>query len=129
MNSPLGSVIFVTTNLVFITVSSLLVGLSFLAYRRNGGQRSYAIATLGFGCIVLGGVTELAFTYWFEPDFVLTSTEFLYLQAGEDILIALGFGLLFYAITKHNAGSSDRTDCASSITEEDLWIAGESSDD
>ncbi|MFC6964165.1 hypothetical protein [Halocatena marina] len=94
----------------------------------SNGQQSYAIATVGFGCILLGGATELVVIYLFVPDFVLTGTEFLYLQASENVLTASGLGFLFYAITRHTTDSSKRP-YASSTDEEDVWMAEDLYDD
>lgn len=129
MANPPGFWSFVITNIGFVIVSCLLTGLSFLAYRMSDGQQSYAIATIGFGCILLGGATELVVIYLFVPDFILTGTEFLYLQASENVLTASGLGFLFYAITRHNTDSSNRPNYASSTDEEDIWMAEDPYDD
>lgn len=117
---------FIFANVGLVVIGCLLAVLSLLAHRRSNGQRSYAIATLGFGCVVVAGFAEPVYMLQFEPDFLLTSAEFLSLQIVEDVLIGLGLGLLFYAITQHDSGSARD---APSTDAEDGWIVDHPSDD
>ena len=112
---------YLVANVGFVAVGCLLAGLSMLAYRVQRGQKSYAIAGVGFGCIVLGGVTESAYAFLSQPDFLLSGREFLLLQAGEDIFVAVGLGLVFYAISKHDPDSSEVADGAAPGDGNDLW--------
>ena len=121
MGNPPGFWVYLLANFGFIAAGGLMTGLSLLAYWHSPGQRSYGIATFGFGCVVLGGLAELLYTLRFEHDFLLSSTEFLYLQAGEDVLIAGGLGLVFYAITQYDTESTKERDLQSSV-EGDSWV-------
>ena len=129
MGSPVEYLVYVSANVGLVAIGGSLAGLSFLAYWNDSGQRSYALAALGFGFVVLGGLSELLFTVLFSPDFILTRTEFLSLQAGEDVLIAVGLGLLFYAITQHETGAPSEADSATLAAEGDAWMPGEPYDD
>ena len=92
----------ILANTVLFLIASVLTALSYLAYRRSDGQSSYRFATIGFGFVVLGGLVEPVYLFGVRGDYNLQETELLALQAGEGVLIALGLGLLFYAITRHN---------------------------
>lgn len=116
--------VYVLVNAGFVAISGLLASLSFYAYRREPDQRSYAIATVGFGCIILAGLFESIYALVIEPDLVLTGSEFLYLQAAEDLVIALGLGLLFVAIINHDTDASRVEDDASLLAEDGAWISG-----
>lgn len=107
---------FVLANLGLFVVSSLLTLLTFVAYRQDNGQASYLIATSGFGFLVLGGLLAPMYELGVRGDYHLIGTELLWLQAGESILLMGGLGLLFYAITHHETGSS--------ATEEDPYKLG-----
>lgn len=97
---------FVLANIGLFIVSSVLAVLSYVAYRQSHGQRSYLISTVGFVFVVLGGLVEPVYQFAVRGDSNLNGTELLWLQTGEGILIAIGLGLLFYAITHHEPGSS-----------------------
>ena len=92
---------FVLTNVGLFVVSSLLMALSYLAYRSRRGHQSYARSTVGFGFVVLGGLVEPVYQLGVGVDFSPTGTQLMLLEAVETILIAAGLGLLFYAITQH----------------------------
>lgn len=97
---------FVLANVGLFAASSVLTTLSYVAYRQSGGRSSYLLATIGFGVITLGGLVEPVYQLVVRGDPYLDSTELLWLQTGEGILIAAGLGLLFYAITQHDSGMS-----------------------
>lgn len=113
--------VFLLTNVSLFVVSSLLTGLCYLAYRRRGGQRSFALATIGFGFVVLGGLVEPVYQLGIGVDFTLTGTELMLLEGTETGLIAVGLALLFYAITRHRSGSSPAGDDHTSLTGDDGW--------
>lgn len=128
MVSSLGFGIYSLVNVGFVVVTGVLTLLSFHAYRHSARQQSYLIATIGFTCILLGGLSEAMFSLVIEPDFVLSSTEYLYVQVAEDSLSTIGLGLLFYAITQHNPDTS-QTDRRRLIETEDYPVSGYSDDD
>ena len=97
---------FVLANIGLFVISSLLMGLSYLAYRQYDGESAYLLATVGFGSVVLGGLVEPVYQLGVRGDAVLNRTELLYLQSGETFFIAIGLGLLFYAIVRRDAGAS-----------------------
>lgn len=97
---------FVLANVGLLVVSGLLTALSYLAYRQRNGQRTYFIATTGFGFVVLGGLVEPLYQLRTGLDFTISSTEFMLLESLETVLIAMGLGLLFYTITVHGSRSS-----------------------
>lgn len=111
---------FVLANTGVFIFSSMLAALSYLAYRQSSGQLSYRFATLGFGLVVLGGLVEPAYLFGVSADYRLNATELLVLQAGEAILLASGLGILFYAITRHGAGSSSTVDDHPAETDEEI---------
>lgn len=129
MADPLGVMVYVVANLGFGAMASFLAGLSFLAYYRSPGQLSYALAGLGFSCIVLGGLVESAYTFVLQTDYLLSSSEFLFLQAGEDLIVAVGLGLLFLGITKHDPRSANRSDRAVPFDGEQYWELGDPFED
>lgn len=110
---------FLLTNAGLFLVSSLLAVLCYFAYRHNRGQRSYAVATIGFGFVVLGGLVEPVYQVSVGVEFTLTGTEFMLLEAVETVLIAVGLGLLFYAITQHGPGGSASMEAYPGMTDED----------
>ena len=103
---------FALANLGLFVVSSVLTGLSCVAYRRSDGRRSYLLSTVGFVCVVLGGLVEPVYQFVVRGDSNLNATELLWLQAGEGILIAVGLALLFYAITHHESEPSPTRETA-----------------
>lgn len=129
MANPPGFWGYVLVNAGVATVSAGLLGLSVLAYRRDRRQRSYVIAAVGFGCILLSELPELVFSSFRAPDYAFTASEFLFLQAGEDLLLALGLGLLFFAITRHRPESSRADATAAPVDEEGRWPIGTRYDD
>ena len=94
-------VAFVLANVGLFVVASAFVVLSYLAARRRR-RRSYRIATVGFGFVVLGGLVEPVYQLSVRGDYVLTRDELLLLQSGETFTLAIGLGVLFYAITRHD---------------------------
>lgn len=115
---------FVLANTGLFVISSVLTGLSYLAYRQSNGQASYLRATVGFGFIVLGGLIEPAYQLGVRGDYNLDGTELLVLQTGEGVLIAFGLGLLFYAITAASSGSSSANDSHSTLANESSYEFG-----
>ncbi|WP_313690971.1 DUF7521 family protein [Halorarum halobium] len=101
---------FILANVGLFLVGSTLALLSYLAYRRNRGRRSYRLSTIGFGFVVFGGLVEPVYQLSARGDYVLTRDELLLLQSGETLLMAVGLGILFYSITTHG------TDADSTIT-------------
>lgn len=112
---------FVLANTGLFLISSVLTTLSYVAYRQSGGKTSYALAVFGFGFIVLGGLVEPTYQLIVRGDYHLTGTELLWLQAGETVLIAVGLGLLFYAITHHRPGSSSAGEARARMTDQSLY--------
>ncbi|RBI58753.1 hypothetical protein DMJ13_25795 [halophilic archaeon] len=97
---------FIIANALLFISGSVLVILSFLAYYQNPGVRSYWYSTLGFGFIVLGGSISPVYRLIIRTDYHLNAAQRLLLQAGESILLAVGLGLVFYAITRHDSDST-----------------------
>jgi len=98
---------FVLANIGVFLVSSVLTISSYVAYRQSDRQTSFKVAASGFGLVMLGGLVEPVYQLVVRGDTNIDGTELLWLQTGEGILIAGGLGLLFYAITHHDAGSSE----------------------
>ena len=96
---------FVLANVSLFVVSSVLTGLSYLAYRRSDDRSSFRFASVGFGLVVLGGLVEPLYQLVVRGDYNITGSELLLLQTGEGFLIAGGLGILFYAITHHRTNS------------------------
>ena len=94
---------FTIANLGLFIVSSVLTILSYVAYHQSDGRRSYLLSTIGFVFVVLGGLIEPIYQLMVRGDPNLNGTELLWLQSGEGLLIAIGLGLLFYAITHHES--------------------------
>ena len=110
---------FILANTGLFAITSVLAGLTYLAYRQSDARTSYLTATVGFGFVALGGLVEPVYQLGIQSDYALSGTELLWLQAGEGTLIAIGLGLVFYAITHHESGpSSDETDRRSVAAEE-----------
>lgn len=122
-------VAYILANIVFVAMSGLLAGLSFYAYYRKPGQKSYSLAGLGFSCIGIAGLIESTYTFVVESDYLFTGSEFLVLQAGEDIIIALGLCLLFLAITKHQPKSSNSEAHTALPDEKNYWKSEKPFDD
>lgn len=112
---------YATANVALVMICGVLAGLSFSAYYRRPGQRSYLLTGLGFSSIGLAALGESMYTLVVEREFLLSSSEFLLLQAGEDIFSALGLGLLFLAIVRHQPGSSEAGNIAASSDEQKYW--------
>lgn len=99
---------FTLANAGLFIVSSVLTGLSYLAYRRDG-RSTYKSATIGFGFVVLGGLVEPLYQLGARGDYNITGSELLFLQTAEALLIAGGLGILFYAITRYTANGERTT--------------------
>lgn len=99
---------FVLANAGLFVVSSVLTGLSYLAYRRDE-RPTFKLASVGFGLVVLGGLVEPVYQLVVRGDYNITGSELLLLQTGEGVLIAGGLGVLFYAITRHSTGAGGTT--------------------
>ena len=80
------------------------------------------VTTAGFGFIVQGGLFEPVYQFVVAGDYSVTGEELLWMQAGEGILIAVGLGLLYYAIRNHDSGASAATtDTIRPRTREPNW--------
>lgn len=101
MDSPPEVLAFVLANTGIFLVSSVLAGLSYLAYRQSDGRRTFRTAGIGFGFVLLGGLVEPAYQMGVRGDYHIDGAELLWLQTGEGVLITIGLALLFYAITRH----------------------------
>lgn len=101
---------FILANTGLVLFSSLLMGLSYLAYKRSGGRSSYRVATIGFGFVVLGGLVDPVYQVRVGGDYVITVREFLLIQTAESVLIAIGLGVLFFAVTRHGRRSMRAAD-------------------
>lgn len=99
---------FILSNALLFVSGSILLALSLLAYYQNPHTTSYRYSTLGFGFIVLGGLASPVYRLLIRRDYHLNAHQRLLLQSGENILLAVGLGLLFYAITRHNPRSPNR---------------------
>ncbi|GAB3672779.1 DUF7521 family protein [Halopiger thermotolerans] len=97
---------FIIANTLLFVISSVLVVLSYAAYRQSDDRTSYLTATIGFVAVVLGGLVEPGYQLVVRGDFNIDGTELLWLQTAEGLLIAAGLGLIFYAVTHH--GSEER---------------------
>lgn len=95
-------VTFAIANLVTFGLGSVLTVLSFYAYRASGYRRSFRDSTAGFALLTLGGLVEPAYQLGLKGDYHLAGRELLALQSLEAALTALGLGLLFYAIYRHD---------------------------
>lgn len=100
--------LFILANALLFVSGSVLLVLSFLAYYHNPFTTSYRYSTLGFGFIVLGGLASPVYRLLIRSDYHLNASQRLLLQTGECILLAIGLGLLFFAITHHDPGSSTK---------------------
>lgn len=110
MDSPPELVAFVLANTGIFIVSSLLAGLSFLAYRQSDGTATFRMAGIGFAFVCLGGLVEPTYQLVVRGDTLLNGAELLWLQSGEGLLITLGLCLLFFAITRHGSNPSSVRD-------------------
>lgn len=91
-------------------ISSLLTGLSYIAYRQSEKRSTFLVATAGFGFVVLGGLVDPVYLSVVKASYHLAREELLWLQTGEGVLITVGLGLLFYAITNHASASTGSND-------------------
>lgn len=108
---------FIMSNALLFISGSILLVLSFLAYYQNTSVTSYRYSTIGFAFIVLGGIIGPVYRLLVRSDYHLNAQQRLLLQSGESILLALGLGLLFYAITRHDPRSSTTGDSGSFATD------------
>ncbi|MFH5797267.1 hypothetical protein [Haladaptatus sp. CMAA 1911] len=97
--------VFIMSNALLFVSGSILLVLSLLAYYQNTSSRSYRLSTIGFGFIVLGGIVSPVYRLLIRSDYHLNAHQRLLLQSAESILLAVGLGLLFYAITRHDPRS------------------------
>ncbi|WP_266082749.1 hypothetical protein [Haladaptatus caseinilyticus] len=96
---------FILSNALLFISGSILLALSFLAYYQNPRSKSYRYATTGFGIVVLGGIVSPVYRLLIRNDYQLNASQRLLLQSGKNVLLAVGLGLVFYAITRHDPGS------------------------
>ena len=101
---------FILSNALLFVSGSILLALSFLAYYRHPRYTSYGYSTIGFGFLVLGGIVSPVYRLLIHSNYHLNVHQRLFLQSGENVLVAIGLGLLFYAITRHDPPSSARND-------------------
>ncbi|WP_227356675.1 hypothetical protein [Haladaptatus salinisoli] len=97
---------FILTNALLFITGCLLTALSYLAYYQNPKKSSYRYSTVGFAFIVLGGLISPVYRLGIRSDYHLDASQRLILQSAEAILLALGLGLLFYAVVRHDGSSS-----------------------
>lgn len=116
MSDSLEFWVFILANTGVVLGAGLLAALSYLAYRRGNVQPSYRYATIGFGLIALGGFVDPAYLVMFAVEFHLSLTEHLFISVSEDLLLASGLGLLFYAITQYDAEATSTVDGQSTPT-------------
>lgn len=109
MAEPLEFWVFALANLFVFGFGSILTVLSYLAYRSRSGAPSFRNATLGFGIITIGGLVEPVYQLGVRGDYHLTGREMLAMQAIEGGLMAIGLGLLFYAIAGYQRSSPPST--------------------
>lgn len=102
MAEPLEFWVFALANLTIFGFGSILTALSFLAYRANSRSSSFRNATIGFGFVTLGGLIEPIYQIGIRGDYELSGREMLMMQGIEGFLVALGLGMLFYSIKRHN---------------------------
>lgn len=119
---------YILANVGFVVIGGLLATLSYRSYCHHPGQRSYAIAALGFVCVLLGGLFETTYVFYSGSDFLFSNAEYLSLQIVEDVLLATGLGLLFYGITQHDADAST-DEYVSMADEEDFGLSRHPDDD
>lgn len=123
MSKPPELVAFVLANLGLFVVSCILTGLCYLAYRQNKGQQSFAIATIAFSLIITGGLVEPVYVFIISTNTTLNQTEVFLMQGVETLFLALGLGLLFYAITQYSTGAASTDEEPYSLTDEDRsWM-------
>lgn len=92
---------FLLTNVAAFVFSGLLTALSFAAYRRYDGNPSYRLAAIGFGLITFGGLVEPVYELAIRGSYELPGREMLAVHAVEGLLIAVGFGVLLYSISRY----------------------------
>ncbi len=117
---------FILANMFLFLISSVLLLLSFYAYYQNPRKSSYRYSTIGFAFIVLGGLVEPVYQLGIRSDYILTGNELLITQSCEGVLLALGLGLLFYAITHHDTDRSTTVDDSTTSLSTNLYELDES---
>lgn len=100
--------------------------LSFYAYYQNPRKTSYRVSTIGFAFIVLGGLVEPVYQLVVRVDYNMSGTELLITQSCEGVLLALGLGLLFYAITHHDSERSTTGEDSTTSLDPNLYEFDES---
>lgn len=99
---------FLVVNVLVFGIGSLLTALSLTAYRSSGWSRAFRDATVGFGVLTIGSGADLVYEMGIKGDYHLTGRELLMLQTIEGLLVALGFGLLFYSIYRYRPARNSR---------------------
>lgn len=120
---------FILANTGVFLISGLLVGLSYVAYRRSDGQPSYLLTAVGFGFVMLGGLVEPLYQLVIRGDNVINHTELLWLQSGEGVFIASGLGILYYAIARHPPASTSTDAGVQAIDERNYTPSWRTQDD
>lgn len=118
--------VFLVVNSGLFVVGSALTVLSYLAIRRSRGQRSFVIATAGFGFVVSGGLAAPVFQLASGIDYTLNGSQVLLIESIETAFTALGLGLLFYAITQYDDTSPSTAEDGFSSTDEGIdWTSNQ----
>lgn len=99
---------FVVANVVIFGFGAVLTGLSYYAYRSDGGSTSFRTSTIGFGLITVGGVVDPVYQLGVKGDYNMGGRELLALQTVEGLLVGLGLGFLFLAIYRHGRGEGSK---------------------
>lgn len=82
-------------------LGGVLSGLSLLAYRRDPGTRSFALAAGGFGAVTVGVLVEAIYEIGVRGSYELGGRELLGLHTVEGLLVGLGLAVLFYSIQRY----------------------------
>lgn len=101
--------VLVAVNFFEFFLGLVMMGVSFLAYWRNGRKPALRNATAGFGLLTLGTVVEPVYQLGFVGTTVLASDRNVVLQIAEGALISLGFLVLFFSIYRYRSRSERRT--------------------
>lgn len=91
---------YLLSNALVLALGGALTVLSAVAYRR-ARERSFAIASVGFGLVTLGSVVEAVYELWVRGGFSLSGRELLALHAVEGVIIALGLAALFLSLRRY----------------------------
>lgn len=93
--------IFIASNVGVLLLGGVLTALSFLAYRRSEGERSFGMATAGFGLVTGGSMVEAVYELGIRGSYELGGRELLALHTVESVLIAVGLGALFLSLRRY----------------------------